>query len=672
MTPPRLDELLALVRDLGTEENFPEQDELYGLLEPFRAIADQESVQLALAAAVRKSERLRARVAAQALAYLGGDEAGPLLVGIVADEALPLARRAAAAWSIGSLLPEFSATLAADEQFACASVPMLEMLDDPEADNGFGLEAFLGSYQAFAPENRLDFVEKIIEFARAHDRPMATLCMHLLNSETDPARRRRLLELAASDQSKEAADLIAAFAQRSGRSAEAKEARRLLEILGSKGLRGEIQPDFEAARAFLTGVDGDACLSFTLLIPRSPTFDVVSLLLHLSTGIRDGFVLRNIPRRDADDLVDRVRQESDNLATFVPLPLAARIADEALALAPPDTLLKPEIAEAIETTRPVFERARKQPFPEPPLPTGADAILTADEIRGLLDSNGFEYWFFEAGEAALRPSLVALRKPVGSEEPKATLTLKRRLEKEALRVCARFIADGEPERLGRMLLHQARLLDCVKDEARARLCRRAAVDVKRPGSAFLLHMAIRSLLRGLETPELGENMSRFLDARLHLRDRARARTQAPSKEDVIGLDLAAAAFVTLNTINREAPSARRAPLNLVETAASDMGAKMAVTLLTRRKGESPDELFAEMKTILDDHALFPAAEREAAALATIESLVEFVDEICGHCPHGCLERAGDDGRSVYYADEPPWQVAEGALLRRRPSRGRED
>jgi hypothetical protein len=670
MTPPRLDELLALVRDLGTEENFPEQDELYGLLEPFRAVADQESVQLALAAAVRKGERLRARVAAQALAYLGGDQAGPLLVGIVADEALPLPRRAAAAWSIGSLLPEFSATLAPDEQFACASVPMLEMLDDPEADNGFGLEAFLGSYQAFAPENRVDFVEKIIEFARAHNRPMATLCMHLFNSEDDPARRRRLLELAASDQTKEAADLLANFAQRSGRGAEAKEARRLLDVLAAKGLRGEVQPDFEAARAFLTGVDGDACLSFTLLIPRSPTFDVVSLLLHLSTGIRDGFVLRNIPHRDADDLVERVRQESDNLATFVPLPLAARIAAEALALAPADTLTKAEIAEAIATTKPVFERARAQPWPEPAAITAAEAALSQDEIRGLLDSNGFEYWFFEAGEAALRPSLAALRKPVRAKEP--NLTLKRRMEKEALRVCARFIEDGEPERLQRMLLHQARLLDCVNDAVRARLCRRAAVDVKRPGSAFLLHMAIRSLLRGLETPELGENMSRFLDARLHLRDRARARTQSPSKEEVIRLDLAAAAFVTLNTINREAPSARRAPLNLVETAATDMGAKMAATLLTRRKGDSPDQLFAEMKLILDGHALFPPDEREAAALATIESLVEFVDEICGHCPHSCLDRAHEDGRSVYYADEPPWQVAEGALLRRRPLRGRED
>jgi hypothetical protein len=664
MTPPRLDDLLALVRDLGTEEKFPDQDELYGLLEPFQAIEDQESMRLALSAAVRKSERLRARVAAQALAFLGGDEAGPLLVNIVVDEALPLPRRAAAAWSIGSLLPEFSASLAPDEQFACASVPMLEMLDDPEADNGFGLEAFLGSYQAFAPENRLDFVEKIIEFARANDRPMATLCMHLLNSEEDPERRRRLLALAASDSSKEAANLLATFAQRKGNSAEVKEARRLLQVLEAKGLHGEVQPDFETARAFLTGVDGDACLSFTLLIPRSPTFDVVSLLLHLSTGIRDGFVLRNIPRRDADDLVERVREESDNLATFVPLPLATRIAEEALALAPPEALDKAEIAEALAAARPVFARARKQALVEPLLPT-ASVMLSQDDLKTLLDSNGFEYWFFEAGEAALRPSLAALKQPVKGKTPNATL--KRRLEKEALRVCARFIADGEPDRLARMLVHQARLLDCVGDGARAGLCRQAAVEVRRPGSAFLLHMAIRSLLRGLETPELGENMSRFLDARLHLRDRARARTTSPLKEDVLRLDLSSAAFVTLNTINREAPSARRAPLTLVETTATDVGAKMAESLLRRGSKETPERLFAEVKAILDQHGLFPAAERDAASLATIESLVEFIGEMCGHCPHGCPERSQEDGRSVYYADEPPWQVAETALRRRVPS-----
>jgi hypothetical protein len=288
----------------------------------------------------------------------------------------------------------------------------------------------------------------------------------------------------------------------------------------------------------------------------------------------------------------------------------------------------------------------------------------------LLDSNGFEYWFFEAGEAALRPSLAALKQPVRGKTPNATL--KRRLEKEALRVCARFIADGEPERLARMLVHQARLLDCVADVARARLCRQAAVEVRRPGSAFLLHMAIRSLLRGLETPELGENMSRFLDGRLHLRDRARARTTSPSKEDVLRLDLSAAAFVTLNTINREAPSARRAPLTLVETVATEVGAKMAESLLNGSRQESPDRLFAEVKALLDEHGLFPAGEREAAALATIESLVEFVDEMCGHCPHGCIDRAEEDGRAVYYADEPPWLVAEAAVRLRRTPGSRQD
>ena len=670
MTAPRLDDLLALIRDLGTDEKFPEQDELYALVEPYRAVADQESLRLVLAATIRKSERLRARVAAQALAYLGGNEAGPLLVSIVGDEELPLHRRAAAAWSIGSLLPEFSATLSPDEQFDCASVPMLEMLDDPEADNGFGLEAFLGSYQAFAPESRMDFVEKIVEFARAHGRPMATLCMHLINSEEEPPRRRRLLELVAADETQEAADLLATYAQRLGRKVEGKSVRQLLDTLATRGLEGHVQHDFEAARAFVTGVDGDACLSFTLLVPRPPTFDVVSLLLHLSTGIRDGFVLRNIPRRDADELVDRVREESDNLATFVPLPLAARIAEEALALAPPEVLQKPEMAEAIATARPVFERARPDKVNEPAMPSGPSSMLAPDEIRSLLDSNGFEYWFFEAGEAALRPSLNELRKPV--KRKLSNTALRRRLEHEALEVCERFVADGEPERLARMLNHQARLLACVGDEARALSCRRAAVDVKRPASSFLLHMAIRSLLRGLDTPELGENMSRFLDARLHLRDRARARVQSPTKQDVLRLDLAAAAFVTLNTINREAPSARRAPLNLVEAAASDIGVKMAETLLDRPRGESPETLFADVKEVLDQHSLFPPVEREAASLATIESLVEFVDEICGHCPHACLARAGDDGRLVYYADEPPWQVEEMTLLSRRRPAGRED
>ena len=133
-----LDDLVALVKERGTTDAFPKREELHGLLEPFRALTDQESVRLALAATVRKGDRLVARVASEALACLGGDAAGSLLIAIAMDTSLGTSQRAAAVWALEHQSTSFSDRLTPDEQVACLSLPVFEMLEDPEADHGFG------------------------------------------------------------------------------------------------------------------------------------------------------------------------------------------------------------------------------------------------------------------------------------------------------------------------------------------------------------------------------------------------------------------------------------------------------------------------------------------------------------------------------------------------------
>src|SRR5450759_427950 len=113
-----LDDLVALVKERGTADTFPEREEIHGLLEPFRALPDQESVRLALAATLRKGDRLVARVASEALAYLGGESAGPLLVGIAMDESLSTSQRASAVWAMEHHLPAFRDQMAPHEQLS--------------------------------------------------------------------------------------------------------------------------------------------------------------------------------------------------------------------------------------------------------------------------------------------------------------------------------------------------------------------------------------------------------------------------------------------------------------------------------------------------------------------------------------------------------------------------
>jgi hypothetical protein len=340
-----LEDLVALVKERGSPDSFPQREELHGLLEPFRALSDQESLRLALAATARKGDRLVARVACEALAYLGKDAAMSLLIEIAMDVSLGTSQRAAAVWALDHQMPGFRTRLTLDEQVACMSLPVFELLEDPEADNGFGLQAILSSYQEFPPHFRSSFLKAIADLARERKHKCASLCMHLLGAEEDGQRRARLIDLVAGDATQEAADLLATFAAKADDPQDAKLARRHLHVLRAKGLRGTVHQDMEAARALVTGVDGDACFSINIIIPRVPTFDFANLLLHYGNGLRDGFVMQNLPTRSVDELVEKIRKGCSNLAAFVPMPLAARLVDEAVHSAKNKTLSDPDVAQ---------------------------------------------------------------------------------------------------------------------------------------------------------------------------------------------------------------------------------------------------------------------------------------------------------------------------------------
>ncbi len=663
MPAATMDDLLALTRKRGTRDTFPEPDELDALLDPFRALPDQEMVRLALIAAVRKSGRLPARVAAQALACLGGDAGLTALLAIAADENLGLDQRAAAAWAVSGGVKGSAHELLPEEAYLCTSLAVLEMVSDPEADGGFGLDNFLRSYTTFPAQDRLPFVRTLAGLAREHGKGIATICIHLLKAETAPDARQALIDMAAAEGSQVAADLLASFAA-SATGADARLARRHLHILRSRGVRGQVRADLEATRAFVTGVDGDACLAVNIIIPRAPTFDLANLLLHLGSGIRDGFVRRNLSRSGVDELVDQIKGKFE-LTAFVPMPLCARMVDEALALARPETLAEADIAQAIALATPALEIARRQPTPAP-APAAGPAV-PIERIKALLDSAGFEYWFFEAREAAIRASVEVLRKSArGKTGRPSPAAFRKRLIQESARTCERLIATGELVRLERMLRYQANALANAGHSDRAALCQKLAHELSRSDGSFLQCMATASLLRALATPEEVIE-DRFQEARATLRARLLVdepgRPHERRKKDVAVLDLATAAFLALNTVNREVPSSQRASLNHVESAALEAGKVFAATFTRGVGGTSkPAEMHALLVGILKKHALFEPSERGNLAVGLMRSVTEFSSEICGEqCPHQCFEDPTDDGRALFHLDIIPWDV-DGDLM----------
>jgi hypothetical protein len=649
-----LDDLVALVKQRGTAETFPERDELYGLLDPFRALADQESVRLALAATARKGDRLVARVAAEALAYLGGEAASTLLIEIAMDRALTTSQRAAAVWAMDRHLPGMRERLAPEEQFTILSLPVFEILEDPEADHGFGLQVLLGSYGGLAPAVRGPFLEAIVQAARERGLPMAGLCMHLLGAEVDGERRRHLLDLAAADATQAAVDLLATFAAKATDAQEAKHARRHLHLLRAKGLRGVVRPDLEASRALVTGVDGDACFSINLIIPRVPTFDLANLLFHLETGLRDGFVMENLPGRSVDELVEKIKAGCGTISGFVPMPLAARMVDEALRASKPATLRERDLAKVIALAEPALAEARKQPCAEPPPP--GDVETTIEEIRGLLASEGFESWFFETGEGAVKQALAPLVKPIRSKGKAAAKVASNRFAKATRDLYGRLRADNEHLRLQRMLRHQARLLDSIGDGPRAGLCRKLAVEVERPASMFLTAMATRAIVDAMAEPADDDRAGRFVEARGHLRALFGQQERGHRKAEAALLDMAAAAHTEMVICNREAPSAQRMPLSAIETAALAMG---EVFVEGASHGWSTAELLDRVVAVLERHEIFPAERQVRVAAEVLSGVKGFRQSICDErCPHRCFEDLDGDGRAAFYAEGRPWRAPE--------------
>jgi hypothetical protein len=656
-----LDDLVTLVKQRGTAETFPERDELYGLLDPFRATPDQESVRLALAATLRKGDRLVARVAAEALAYLGGEAASTLLIEIAMDRALGTSQRAAAVWAMDRHLPGLRERLAPDEQFSVLSLPVFEILEDPEADHGFGLQVLLGSYGGLAPALRGPFLEAIAHAARERGLAVAGLCMHLLGAETDSERRRHLLDMVAADATQVAVDLLATFAAKATDAQEAKHARRHLHVLRSKGLRGVVRPDLEASRALVTGVDGDACFSINIIIPRMPTFDLANLLFHLETGLRDGFAMENLPGRSVDEFVERIKTGSGTFCGFVPMPLAARMVDEAMRGSKPATSREPDLAKAIALAEPALAEARKQPCHEPAPPD--DVATTGEEIDGLLDSEGFESWFFEMGEGTVKQALAPLTKPIRSKGKAGAKVLQNRIARATRDLYRRLRADNEHLRLQRMLRHQARLLANTGDEPRAGLCRKLAVEVERPNSMFLTAMATRAIFEALQQPADDDRVGHFVEARTHLRALLGQRQESHRKSNVARLDMAAAAHTEMVLCNRESPSAQRVPLSAIEETALALG---EVLVEGMGKGGSTAELVDRVLRELEARELFSSEQRVRVAAEVVSGVLGFRQSICDErCPYRCFADPEGDGRTAFYAEDRPWREPERVLKRPR-------
>lgn len=655
-----LDDLLTLIRDRSTEDCRLNREELHGLLDGFGDVADREAALAALAAMARKGTIRQARVTAEALAYLGKRASVAPLLTLAEDTSIEVQRRAAAAsalLTVGSVADDL---VTAEERFICTGLYVLDLLSEAE-DRGAALDVVVQCYLELPEQGRLGFIDAVAGLAAGNNIRIALVLMHLVGLETDSRRRHKLLDRAAAERTQEAANLLAAFAQKTKSKDDAKAARKHLHLLKTRGIEGRVAPEFGSARAFVSGCDGDACFTMTLVVPRPPVFDLAHVVVHLSSGVRDGFVEKGVPDLGVQNLTERIRKEIEAPWTEMPLAELARILKDV----PRRGAKEDEESRAVWTLmEPVLASVATIP-PEASNP----GELSAEDTRAMLNAPAFRYWFFEADEDLLRPSVDGMFGTV--EDASGELTsdaITARLQVEVSAARERAIKAGEPERLHKMLRHQARVLERMGEAERARAanCRAASQDVLTPTSVFLSVMIERSIAMAIERhldPDGDPDMQRWEEAREHLRGRLGEPARAPRKHDMAVLDVSAAAHAALNRINRRAPSIERAPLNVIEKAALDIGRQA-----TARVMKEPDvdlELDSEaVEKILERHALFAPADRQENAEVVCDEVEDFIGELCfADCAQACFDDPDGDARVAYFAEEPPWDVEVGQVRR---------
>jgi hypothetical protein len=648
---PTLSALLELVSSRSTEDRFPHRDELHGLLDPFRALTDQETTRLALAAAIRKSGRIGAQVAAESLAYLARHDSLSLLLGIIEDEILPLYQRAGAAVALSMLCDEIPNLASENEKTLCAILSMADILATSEGDNGRGFKVIADTYLAGSDEARFHFVDALNDLAGQHQLDVAPALMFLVSVEANERNRHHLLERIAAGRSQRAANLLATFAKKTEKPGDAKIARKHLHFLRSRGIEGQVEIEFENARAYSTGVDGDACFALNVVVPRAPTFNFVQLIFHATSGIRDCFVQSNLSARSIESIQEEIRDNVGSLWAELPLNVAIQIIKD-LGFDREKVRDKAEFDAVSRLIAPLLAGATKV-SPEPEVSPGS---MTSGEITRILEHEGFEYWFFEASEATIKPSIEALKtKP---ESKKSLLA-------EVAKVQKRLTQTNEPHRLSAMLRHQSLVLAHADRASQplAELCRRASHEVQTPKSKFIEALILRSLLMALQHDDEDlaiHDAERWSEARDHLRG-SRGNIESPRKSDMAALDLSACVHVAINSINRRLPSSERVSLTAIESAALDIG-----RLLSDRYGRDPnydlDLLDSEIATALASHKLFAPSKNTTDAQFIASEVQIFLDAQCfGTCAHACLEDADGDARAAYHAKEFPWLIPAGQL-----------
>jgi hypothetical protein len=653
--------LCDLLEDLAQGAGLP-PEALYAQLNPWvpndgeDEPADRDVLLPSLAALARRDDPLLSHLTSLAIGYLGGDEGFHTLTSLILDSDLPATHRESAADAAtkhhGERLQPHTAVFDACMLLQTQRVLRLVAEGSREA------RSMLDTIVANSAEHlgMRDAIEPLIHATKTAELPLATVWGDTVATLQDESLRRDLIMLIARDRRAESAEFLAALEGQARTTSERKELRKHLHVLRGHGIKVPAKaskPREPSVLAF--GVDGDACSSIFFFLPEKMGGTMVSFALHLTSGIRDGFVREGLSWADLQQDQKRFLQESD-LAGRLSFENGVRVVQRALAQTAPAVLNLGDVSTAVERMAPHLLAAGDISYPPPASEPVADA-----EITKLLDSEAFSYWFFESVETTMAAPLAKLVDGVAlGEQPQPGSELEQRFLRANDEFLSALLATDETVRVVAMLKHQALVLAGAARDSTAQLCSRLAVDLEAGDHRFLRILAERSLLWAMnqvdETDEWGR---RYEQCHAGLRQVLQDSPRDVTKQQVAQMDLGAQIATAMIMRNRRLPSAQRAGVHSIETAAFEM----AETFIDKVAHTQPATV-TDFEETLNLYQILPPNERPSLAKQALYATREFVSKRCDHCVHQCLKFPGGSADGLLFSQEMPWQVPATAVVRK--------
>ena len=379
--------------------------------------------------------------------------------------------------------------------------------------------------------------------------------------------------------------------------------------------------------AIISNCDGQgAFIVLGCIVNPDRSLTLADLCIRAAADIRDGFVNSGCTQAEVEELLNEMRSQNLHFTRAPLRPVAALVR----AAAERTRAMGVKIPRDAKVAMAQWERIPPEST-DLPAPLGRRA--TTEEVEALLDRPGYGSWFFDEGDLG----------GAGVSPPGARQSVERWAAKAAL-----ALARQEPirQRVVAMCEHMARWHAFAGDTDAAHLCATLTVEVKEDfkNSALVTSMAARVLRPDASEPQRSR--------RPYIKQHFFADVKKPTGRDLAILDFTEAADTALDRVMTSLPGESRPRDEQLLDAAHGIGRTFAAYILAPRKSEM-GALIRELSDVLAKSTRLTPREQQQIAVLTLQQLAGFVDEVCGQCPVGCLDRPRMNAAAPFFAPGHP-------------------